>query len=68
MKDRNSPAGRACRGGRPAGRAAPAGRHAGALWRCPLPDTARPPACGGGLLLAKLRVLRQGLLSTTLSR
>ena len=38
--------------------------HYGAV---PSPDTARPPACGGGLLPAELRALRQGLLNTALS-
>ncbi len=33
----------------------------------PSPDAARPPACGGGLLPAELRALRQGLLNTALS-
>ena len=31
------------------------------------PDAARPPACGGGLLPAELRALRQGLLNAALS-
>ena len=31
------------------------------------PDTARPPAGGGGLLPAELRALRQGLLNVALS-
>ena len=38
--------------------------HYGTL---PSPDAARPPACGGGLLPAELRALRQGLLNTALS-
>ena len=33
----------------------------------PSPDAVRPPACGGGLLPAELRALRQGLLSAALS-
>lgn len=33
----------------------------------PSQDAARPPACGGGLLPAELRALRQGLLNTALS-
>lgn len=33
----------------------------------PSPDSMRPPACGGGLLLAELRALRQGLLNVALS-
>lgn len=31
------------------------------------PNAARPPACGGGLLPAELRALRQGLLNAALS-
>ena len=38
--------------------------HYGTL---PSPDAARPPACGGGLLPAELRALRQGLLNAALS-
>ena len=33
----------------------------------PSQDAARPPACGGGLLPAELRALRQGLLNAALS-
>jgi hypothetical protein len=33
----------------------------------PSQDAARPPACGGGLLPAELRALRQGLLNAALT-